>query len=81
MKSTNKRKEGRRICSLDLDAEKGGFLTAREKLGNCPVKMWDLSYLHDSLSSQNCYAVVSPGITISFPGFVPLLLMHLDKTC
>lgn len=47
-KSTNKRKIEEYI-GLDLDAEKGGFLTAREKLGNYPVKTCDISYLHDSL--------------------------------
>lgn len=77
--------QGRKIeeHSLDVDAEKGGFLTAREKLGNYPVKTCDFSYLHDSLSSENCIccAVVSPGTTIPFPGFVPLVLMTFNKKC
>jgi len=33
--------------SLDLDAEKGGSLTARERLGNNPGKVYDLFYLRD----------------------------------
>lgn len=77
--------QGRKVeeHSLDLDADKGGFLTAREKLGNSAVKTCDLSYLHDSLSSKNCmcFAVVSPGTTIPFLGFVPLVLMNFNKKC
>ena len=69
--------------SLDLDAEKGGSSTARERLGNYPGKAYDLLYLHDSVSSQKCICcgVVIPGTTIPFPGFAPLLLMHFHKKC
>lgn len=57
--------------SLDLDAEKGGSLTARERLGNYPRKAYDLFYLHDSVCSHKCICcgVVIPGTTIPFLGF------------